>query len=148
GVRIEREGALRLPRIFAISNHMKQVCFNLIFNALEAMPDGGILCVRTYFIDADAPDTDDASYIAVSGSQGRQPPLRPAVVVEISDTGTGIPASDLPKIFEPFYTTRTKGTGLGLAVSYSIIEQHHGELAVRSEVGRGTTFRMKLPVAE
>lgn len=148
GVRIEREGALRLPRIFAISNHMKQVCFNLIFNALEAMPDGGILYVRTYLIDADTPDMDDASYIAVSGSQGRQPPLRPAVVVEISDTGAGIAASDLPKIFEPFYTTRTKGTGLGLAVSYSIIEQHHGQLAVRSEVGKGTTFRMKLPVAE
>jgi two-component system NtrC family sensor kinase len=71
----------------------------------------------------------------------------PAVVIEFTDTGTGIPAQDLPKIFEPFYTTRTKGTGMGLAVSYSIIEQHHGDLAVRSKLGEGTTFRIRLPVA-
>ncbi|NTU84050.1 MAG: hypothetical protein HGA45_32545, partial [Chloroflexales bacterium] len=76
-------------------------------------------------------------------------PVRgPAVVVEFSDTGMGIPPQDLPKIFEPFYTTRTKGTGLGLAVSYSIIEQHHGDLAVRSTLGEGTTFRIRLPVAQ
>ncbi|NTW04145.1 MAG: histidine kinase, partial [Oscillochloris sp.] len=72
----------------------------------------------------------------------------PAVVIEIGDTGEGIPAHDLPKIFEPFYTTRIKGTGLSLALSYSIVEQHHGEIAVRSELGQGTVFRIRLPVAK
>jgi two-component system NtrC family sensor kinase len=109
------------------------------------MPEGGELRVRTYV--AAAGDGDGAGFVSVSGGRGAEL-AGPAVVVEISDTGTGIPAQELPKIFEPFYTTRVKGTGLGLAVSYSIIEQHHGELAVRSVEGEGTTFRIRLPVAQ
>ncbi|NTU78467.1 MAG: response regulator, partial [Chloroflexales bacterium] len=119
GVRIVREGAARLPRVLAISNHIKQVCFNLIFNAAEAMPDGGELRVRAYMADQAAGGPDESSYVAVSGGRAADPVRGPAVVVEFSDTGMGIPPQDLPKIFEPFYTTRTKGTGLGLAVSYS-----------------------------
>lgn len=138
----EGEGPPRLPRVFAISNHLKQVCFNLIFNAVEAMPDGGELHVRAYVAED---SVDDAGYVSVSGAAERM--SGPAVVIEIGDTGAGIPPEALPKIFEPFYTTRVKGTGLGLAVSYSIVEQHHGELAVRSTVGQGTTFRVRLPVA-
>lgn len=148
GVRVLREGPPRLPRVFAISNHLKQVCFNLIFNAVEAMPEGGELCVRAYLADEETPDPEEASYVAVSGGHGASSVQIPAVVIEVSDTGQGIPPHELPKIFEPFYTTRTKGTGLGLAVSYSIIEQHHGELAVRSRLGEGTTFRIRLPVAQ
>jgi two-component system NtrC family sensor kinase len=144
-VQVVREGPERLPWVFAISNHLKQVCFNLIFNATDAMPEGGELRVRTYV--AAAGDGDGAGFVSVSGGRGAEL-AGPAVVVEISDTGTGIPAQELPKIFEPFYTTRVKGTGLGLAVSYSIIEQHHGELAVRSVEGEGTTFRIRLPVAQ
>lgn len=145
-VQVVREGPARLPWIFAISNHLKQVCFNLIFNAADAMPEGGELRVRTYVTEA-GDSIDNEGYVTVSG--GRSDGLAgPTVVVEISDTGTGIPAQELPKIFEPFYTTRVKGTGLGLAVSYSIIEQHHGELAVRSIEGVGTTFRIRLPVAQ
>jgi two-component system NtrC family sensor kinase len=142
-VQVVREGETsRLPRVFAISNHLKQVCFNLIFNAVEAMPEGGELRVRTYLGEA---GNEEAGYVAMSGSKGLD---GPAVTIEIADTGGGIPAEELPKIFEPFYTTRVKGSGLGLAVSYSIIEQHHGELAVRSTVGQGTTFRIRLPVAQ
>ena len=146
-VRLVREGETRLPRVLAISNHLKQVCFSLIFNAAEAMPDGGELRVRTYLTDTAVGDPDEASYVAVSGAHSADPVQGQAVVIEFSDTGTGISAEDLPKIFEPFYTTRTKGTGMGLAVSYSIIEQHHGDLAVRSKLGEGTTFRIRLPVA-
>lgn len=147
GVRLIRQRAGRLPRVFAISNHLKQVCFNLIFNALEAMPDGGELHVRTDLLeDGAAPDSEGFVTVLAGGSaEGGE---RARVVIEISDTGSGIPHHDLPKIFEPFFTTRTKGTGLGLAVSYSIIEQHHGDLAVRSVVGEGTTFRIALPVAQ
>jgi two-component system NtrC family sensor kinase len=141
----EGEGPPRLPRVFAISNHLKQVCFNLIFNAVEAMPDGGELRVRTYLAE---PGADDVGFVGVSGGAGGGDLGGPAVVIELGDSGTGIPAEDLPKIFEPFYTTRTKGTGLGLAVSYSIIEQHHGDLSVRSTLGQGTTFRIRLPVAQ
>ncbi len=146
-VQIVRESAAQLPHVLAISNHLKQVCFSLIFNAAEAMPEGGELRVRTYLSSAATGDPDEASYMAVSGGRATDPVQGPAVVIEFSDTGTGIAAQDLPKIFEPFYTTRTKGTGMGLAVSYSIIEQHHGDLAVRSKLGEGTTFRIRLPVA-
>ncbi len=148
GVRIVREVGPRLPRVFAISNHLKQVCFNLVFNAAEAMPDGGELRVRAYLDDGASEDPAESLYVAVSGGRAADRVQGQAVVVELSDTGMGIPPNELQKIFEPFYTTRTKGTGLGLAVSYSIIEQHHGELAVRSTVGEGTTFRIRLPVAQ
>lgn len=146
GVRLQREGDRPLPRVFAISNHLKQVCFNLIFNALEAMPDGGELRVRAYVVES-AADLDEAGFVAASGGRRTEGPESGWVVVEISDTGGGIAPQDLTKIFEPFYTTRTKGTGLGLAVSYSIIDQHHGELSARSRPGEGTTLRVMLPVA-
>jgi len=144
-VTVERDCQPRLPRVLAVSNHIKQVCFNLIFNALEAMPEGGALRVRTY-LEPEEREPDGAGFVWAAG---RANPIGgPAVALEIGDTGPGIPAQDLPKIFEPFYTTRMKGTGLGLAVSYGIVEQHHGELAVRSRPGEGATFKIRLPVAE
>lgn len=133
-----------LPFVFAIGNHLKQVFLNLILNAIEAMPDGGTLTIRTFTIDE--PNSQSIADFAAVGS-ATQRTLGPLVVVEFSDTGQGIAPEDLPKIFEPFYTTRSTGTGLGLAISYSIIEQHHGELSVRSTVGEGTTFRIALPMA-
>lgn len=146
-VRLLRDSPPRLPRVFAVGNHIKQVCLNLIFNAVEAMPDGGELRVRAYV--ADGPDgLVDGEFTAVAGGRNADRVQGPAVVVEFTDNGPGIRPEDLPKIFEPFYTTSTKGAGLGLAVSYSIIEQHHGELAVRSRIGEGSTFRFKLPVAQ
>lgn len=145
-VEVVRDWQAQLPPIYAISNHMKQVCFSLIFNAVEAMADGGELRIRTYL--ADEGELDNGGYVSVSGLGVGQQLRGSMVVLEFSDTGVGIPPEELSKIFEPFYTTRIKGTGLGLAVSYSIIEQHHGELAVRSVVGRGTTFRIRLPVVE
>ncbi|MFV9504844.1 MAG: ATP-binding protein [Oscillochloridaceae bacterium umkhey_bin13] len=148
GVRLVRMIPASLPRVLAISNHLKQVCFNLIFNALEAMPEGGELRVVAYPVAQAEADPEAAHYQTFSGGRGSDSLRGPVVVFEIGDSGAGIPAEDLPKIFEPFYTTRTKGTGLGLAVSYTIIEQHHGELAVRSDPGLGTTFRIRLPTAQ
>ncbi|NJN19835.1 MAG: response regulator [Oscillochloris sp.] len=144
-IHIERDWAPELPRVYAVSNHIKQVCINLVLNALEAMPDGGLLGVRAYSARG-VEELQEAEFISAIGRSER--PQGPVVVIEISDTGGGIPAADLPNIFEPFYTTRDKGTGLGLAVSYSIVEQHHGELAVCSLLERGTTFRIILPAAE
>jgi len=68
-------------------------------------------------------------------------------VLEVSDTGQGIADEDLQRIFDPFFTTKERGTGLGLAIVHRIVEAHSGHLSVRSQVGRGTTFRVVLPVA-
>jgi signal transduction histidine kinase len=69
-------------------------------------------------------------------------------MIEFSDTGHGIPPDDLAKVFEPFYTTRSSNSGLSLAISYGIVEQHQGKLSVQSEVGHGTTFCLHLPAAQ
>lgn len=147
GIHTTRTNHMALPRVFAVSSHIKQVCLSLIFNAIEAMPDGGELRVRVY-VAADGSEVNADGFTVVAGGLATNPMTGPSVVVEIGDTGEGISSQDLPKIFEPFYTTRTKGTGLSLALSYSIVEQHHGEMAVRSELNQGTTFRIRLPVAK
>jgi signal transduction histidine kinase len=122
GVVVERDWAEGLPRVVGIASHLKQVFQNLTLNAIEAMPRGGRLVVRTHA-------ADDGGGV---------------VLIEFSDNGPGIPASALHAIFEPFYTTKNDGTGLGLAISYSIVEQHGGALSVQSS-GARTTFRVTLP---
>jgi signal transduction histidine kinase/DNA-binding response OmpR family regulator len=146
-ISVVRDWTVKPPLVYAIGNHLKQVYLNLILNVVESMPDGGVLTIRTY-VTADAANQERQSLETTStvGSAGQR--LGPAVVIEFSDTGQGIPPDILPKIFEPFYTTRSTGTGLGLAISYSIIEQHQGDLSVSSVVGQGTTFRIRLPVAQ
>ena len=122
GIVVERNWAEGLPRVMGIASHLKQVFQNLTMNAIEAMPRGGRLVVRTCAADE----------------------VGESVVIEFSDTGPGIPASDLHAIFEPFYTTKNEGSGLGLAISYSIVEQHGGTLSVQSG-SAWTTFRITLP---
>lgn len=146
-ISVLRDWSPRLPHVFAISSRLKQACLQLITNAIESMPNGGVLTVRTYI-------SDGTEYQFNAGFQFAQPMgsvghlvRGPSVVIEISDTGVGIAADELPKIFEPFYTTRFKARGLGLAISYSIVEQHLGELSVSSAEGKGTTFRVRLPAA-
>ncbi len=114
-----------------------QILLNLAVNARDAMPKGGQIRIETSAIEFDettAPQTVGA---------------RPGsfVCLSVTDTGTGIPPEILPRIFEPFFTTKEvgKGTGLGLATVFGIVEQHKGWINVDSEVGRGTTFRVFLP---
>jgi two-component system NtrC family sensor kinase len=126
-VRLVRHWQTHLPRVFAIRSHLKQVFANLILNAIESMPAGGELTLRAYQAEADE---------------------RSLLTIEFSDTGPGIPAHDLHKVFEPFYTTKPAGKGLGLAISYSIVQQHGGEMSAVSGQGLGTTFRLRLPAAE
>ncbi|MCT8989547.1 ATP-binding protein [Chelativorans sp. SCAU2101] len=115
----------------------EQVIVNLAVNARDAMPDGGQLTVRT----RNVPTSECAQY------PYRE--LQPAdyVMVEVADTGTGIPPETLKKIFEPFFTTKEvgKGTGLGLSMVYGIVKQTGGFIFCDSEVGKGTTFRIFLP---
>ncbi len=121
-VEIEIQVRDDIPDLMVDRIRVQQALLNLILNGMQAMPDGGKLTVRTW--------QDDAS-----------------VSIDISDTGIGIPAEDLPRIFDPFFSTKDvgKGTGLGLSVSYGIIDKHGGRITVRSVPGRGTTFTIVLP---
>jgi two-component system, NtrC family, sensor kinase len=113
-----------LPAVYGNHGKLQQVFMNLIMNARDAMPRGGELTLATE---------------AENGS----------VLVEVSDNGMGIPSEHLNKIFDPFFTTKStsRGTGLGLAVSYGIIREHAGQIRVESVVGRGTSFRLEFPAA-
>ncbi|WP_202920622.1 PAS domain-containing sensor histidine kinase [Urbifossiella limnaea] len=127
-IRVEPEFAAGVPHIHADRQQLRQVFLNLFTNAADAMPAGGRLAPRV--------------------RPGRLPPDRPAVVVEVMDTGTGIPPELLGRVCEPFFTTKDegKGTGLGLAICRRIVQQHHGTLEVESRPGQGTTVRLTLPV--
>jgi two-component system cell cycle sensor histidine kinase/response regulator CckA len=118
-------------------SQFEQVVVNLAVNARDAMPDGGKLTVRTANVAA-----EEAAQAAYKGM-----PVADYVRIDISDTGTGIPAEIRDKIFEPFFSTKEvgKGTGLGLSTVYGIIKQTGGFVYVESEVGKGTSFRIFLP---
>lgn len=113
-----------LPLVNSDGGQIQQAVIVLATNAIDAMPDGGDLTFRVF-------------------------EQRARIVIEVSDTGTGIPPENMSKIYEPFFTTKEvgNGTGLGLAVCYGIISEHGGRLNVRSSVGVGTTFSIMLPVA-
>ena len=124
-IEIVREYNDDAPEAYGNAGKLQQVFTNLILNARDAIPDGGRIIVSTG--------------IAEDGS----------LVAEISDTGIGIAPENVAKIYDPFYTTKGvgQGTGLGLAVSYGIIQEHAGRISVESEPGQGTTFRITLPSA-
>lgn len=115
---------------------MSQVIHNLILNAQQAMPAGGIIKV-----------TAENKMVGVEGEQGLPLPMGPYIKLSIQDEGTGIPAEHLPKIFDPYFTTKQKGSGLGLATTYSIIKKHGGYIGVESKLGVGTTFSIYLPAS-
>jgi signal transduction histidine kinase len=123
GVKLEEKFTRRLPRVFIDSKAMKQAVLNIIKNAMAAMPDGGTLTVAT----------------------GKKDEL---VRLVISDTGIGIAADNLDKIFEPYFTTRESGSGLGLTNVLKIIKEHRADIAVDSEPGRGASFIISFPVPE
>jgi signal transduction histidine kinase len=112
-----------IPLIQCSLGQLNQVFMNLLVNAAHAIEDHGDIGIKTYV---------EGEYL----------------VVEISDTGKGISEENKRKIFEPFFTTKSvgKGTGLGLAISHSIIEEHKGKIDLQSEVGKGTTFKISLPI--
>jgi two-component system NtrC family sensor kinase len=119
-----------VPEIECLSSQINQVVMNLVVNAAHAMGDGG-----------DQGSQRGRIVIRTGSAAGE-------AWFEVADNGSGIPKDVLPRIFDPFFTTKPigKGTGLGLSLSYGIIQKHHGRITVDSEVGRGTTFRVTLPL--
>jgi two-component system, LuxR family, sensor kinase FixL len=125
---VVQDATSNTPTIFADRQKLRQVFLNLLTNAGDAMPQGGTLTLRTAAITTD------------NGN--------PAVLIELADTGTGISAGNLDRIMEPFFTTKEegKGTGLGLAICRRIVQEHQGTMQVFSELGKGTTVRLVLPL--
>jgi signal transduction histidine kinase len=121
-VRIEKNLSKEIEKLFLDENQIEQVFINLLLNALHAVDDSGLITVQSA-MDAE----------------------RNSIHVEVADNGCGIAAGDIKNIFEPFFSTKANGTGLGLAVSYGIIRNHQGDLRVFSEPGQGTRFVIKLP---
>jgi PAS domain S-box-containing protein len=122
-IQVTKELSPAIPEVVADFDQLQQVFLNLIINAIQAMPEGGKLIIRT------------------SIDNNRQ------VKIEVQDTGCGIPPENMSKLFTPFFSTKgKKGVGLGLAVAYGIIQRHHGRIEVQSKVGEGTTFTIYLPL--
>lgn len=137
---IKMELSNNLPVVEGDPNQLEQVIMNLIVNARDAMPNGGLITIKTSMVEVKKSIFDMPGYI----QPGRY------VLLTISDTGHGIPREIINRIFEPFFTTkeRGKGTGLGLAMVYGIIKDHKGYISVESEVGKGSTFDVYLPVSD
>jgi len=123
GLSVELQLASDLPGIAIDPRQIKQALVNLVKNAIQAMTKGGRLTLRTS-----------------NASEG--------IVVSVADTGGGIPEEKINRIFEPFYTTKKKGSGLGLMIVQRIVREHGGRIELESRVNKGTTFRIWLPLRE
>jgi signal transduction histidine kinase len=125
GVLLKIELAAELPRVVGSAQALQQVVLNLLTNALQAMPSGGTLLNRTSVVDEPS-----------------------SVELTVADTGPGMPPAVAAHLFEPFYTTRPEGTGLGLALCREIVQQHGGQIVLVQQPGRGAIFRVTLPLKE
>jgi two-component system nitrogen regulation sensor histidine kinase GlnL len=134
GIVLFRQYDPSLPDVIGDQDQLLQVFLNIIKNAVEAMQSGGRLTVTTRMSDL---------FTSVQ-ADGRKHRL---MVVKVSDTGSGIKPEHLGEIFTPFFTTKDKGVGLGLALSYQIVQEHLGTIRVESKAGEGTTFSVYLPLA-
>jgi signal transduction histidine kinase len=123
-IRLESIIQPNLPPVEGDFNQLQQCVINLIFNAIDAMPDGGKLAINSRW----------------DGNSGK-------VIITLRDSGRGISPKDLPHVFEPFFTTKNEGYGVGLGLStvYGIIERHNGNISVDSQPGEGTAFTLELP---
>jgi two-component system, NtrC family, nitrogen regulation sensor histidine kinase NtrY len=129
GIAVRTELAANLPEISADPDLLHRALSNLVLNAIDAMPQGGELMLRTALVKG----------VAFGESNNR-------VAISISDTGTGLTPEECARLFTPYYTTKQHGTGLGLAIVQSVVTDHGGKISVESTKEEGTTFRIELPV--
>jgi two-component system, NtrC family, sensor kinase len=122
-ITVETDLSADMPDILMDVNLMQQVFVNLLINAIEAIKEKGVIRIRSFL----SPD-------------------RQREIIEIADTGQGLPKEHFTRIFDPFFSTKKSGTGLGLAVSYGIVQKHNGNILVASEQGKGTVFTLEIPV--
>lgn len=134
GIMLRRLYDPSLPEVYGSEDQLVQVFLNIIKNAVEAMPNGGKLTAMTRMSDL-------FTTVQADGKKYR------LMVVKVSDTGPGIRQEHLQDIFTPFFTTKDRGTGLGLALSYQIVQEHLGTIRVESQENEGTTFSVYLPLA-
>lgn len=132
GVELALKWDKSIPLIEANQTHLRQVFLNLVLNAIDAMPQGGTLYISTSL-------TEMPDYHQADGA---------AVCIHLKDSGIGMSPETVSRLFEPFFTTKEQGSGLGLSISYGIIEAHHGEIVVESEEGMGTEITLLLPVKQ
>jgi signal transduction histidine kinase len=131
GVEITRDFAAELPKVWIDREQMKQVFMNLILNAIQAIKEGGSIFIST------------RSYSKNEAGQAGK-----FVQIEIRDTGVGIPEEHLDHIFDPFFTSKDEGSGLGLSISHQIVQEHGGYVTVESKLGTGTSFFINLPIGK
>jgi two-component system sporulation sensor kinase C len=124
-ISVKRDFKAKPNTVRADEAQLQQVFMNVLFNALEAMGPNGTLFLSTEVVETDG---------------------KKELEVKIQDTGVGISKENLSRLFEPFFTTKKNGTGLGLAISQRIIQEHHGKIDVKSEVHKGSTFTLSLPM--
>ncbi|MDD5262643.1 MAG: CHASE sensor domain-containing protein [Methylacidiphilales bacterium] len=134
-IKMETELAAELPAILGVESEIREALVNLVFNAVDAMPEGGTLTLRTK--------------ISEPGKSGTADPAPRQVHVEVSDTGMGMDEDTRRRCFEPFFTTKgERGTGLGLAMVHGIVRRHNAEIEIDSVIGKGTTIRLVFSVPE
>lgn len=148
GIRVQVHVEGEPPRAYVDPDQIAQVLLNVVLNAVQAMPGGGDLLIALRTVERLAP---------VVGKSGRRAgddrtpagsgvPLRRFLEIEVRDTGAGIDPADLPQLFEPFFTTRPSGTGLGLSTSQALLRQHGGAITIESELAKGTVVTVLIPV--
>jgi signal transduction histidine kinase len=151
-ITVVRQFAPDVPLLHADRQQLRQVFLNLLTNASDAMPQGGTLTLGVAAARSNErpPAGRDLAQAADLAQRGeRLLPSAGAVVITFTDTGIGIAPEDMPKVLEPFFTTKAegRGTGLGLAICRRVVQEHHGTIEITSTLGAGTTVRLVLPVA-
>ncbi|HZO75042.1 MAG TPA: ATP-binding protein [Ktedonobacteraceae bacterium] len=148
-----------LPPLWADAAQIEQILFNLYINAIQAMPDGGILTISCHSISADSAireaggaqtsvDQRGDSCYSLTVKRIQTPPVQQWLEIAVSDTGTGIPPEQLEHIFQPFFTTKAHGIGLGLAITRRLVEDHGGYIRVEGHYGYGAIIAVRLPLLE
>lgn len=128
-ITISKNCSPHLPLVMVDAEQIKQVLLNILLNAVQAIPGQGQIWIETRVVQAIREETSERF-----------------VQIEVRDTGVGIPKENLDRVFDPFFSTRPDGSGLGLAISYQIIHEHGGFIDLESEEGKGTSFRVHLPL--